>query len=375
MTKTSEITFLPLEGKNSPVIRPQARSGNMSEAELVELISSIGSVGLLHPILVREAGGEHIVVTGERRLRAMRLLQEKDPGNPHIQKGVPVIVANEDVDNVTIRNIQIAENLVRSDLSVSETGKALMWTRSSMLIEKLSEKGLDVPREILNLDCPVTIWEQLEDFRIENDAHGVGVPWGELIEHLGIELSPQRAQLLARSIKELPPGVSEDMDAKKVSLHSRIKWLNLARVDPEAAEAVWAEFAEQDETNGEAKLSSVVSKFEGDKSGSLKGSPSADIDDVAETMSSQEDRGDREAAMDWATGRGAVDKNLEEDSLVDEVFSDDTKDEVVNTTARKTIGVLRKMIQEIKSSDAEISEKEKSQIVALTSELYNLLAD
>jgi ParB family chromosome partitioning protein len=49
---------------------------------LTDLANSIGSVGLLHPIVLRETPSGFVLVAGERRLRAMEALWIMGTGAP-----------------------------------------------------------------------------------------------------------------------------------------------------------------------------------------------------------------------------------------------------------------------------------------------------
>jgi len=76
--KTRRFELLPLRGDGAAFTDVQGRGWGSdpttSPAELADLISSIGAVGQLQPILVEElpdAGGRR-VVSGERRLLALR---------------------------------------------------------------------------------------------------------------------------------------------------------------------------------------------------------------------------------------------------------------------------------------------------------------
>lgn len=86
---------------------PMQPRQSFDEKSLCDLADSIEQHGLLQPILVRESGeGTYILIAGERRLRATRLLQKE-----HIQA---IIITAEDYK---MRELALIENLQREDLN------------------------------------------------------------------------------------------------------------------------------------------------------------------------------------------------------------------------------------------------------------------
>lgn len=106
----------------------------ISAESLLELAGSISSVGLIHPIVVREDQGQTILVAGERRLRAMEYVwnfgqsvkcgQQTFP--PNI---VPCLMVGE-IDLVTAYEIELEENIRRQDLT---------WQQRSRSTARLAE--------------------------------------------------------------------------------------------------------------------------------------------------------------------------------------------------------------------------------------------
>lgn len=103
---------------------------------LHELAHSIRTKGLLHPIVVRpvEAGPgpqQYQLVAGERRLRAMDFLRESDipfrcdafllPPQEHL---IPCTYIAE-LDSIAMKEAELEENLLRSDLSWPERVQAI----------------------------------------------------------------------------------------------------------------------------------------------------------------------------------------------------------------------------------------------------------
>jgi ParB family chromosome partitioning protein len=92
------------------------------DAEIQILADSIKEKGLLQPIVVKEMeGGQIIIVSGERRFRAHKLLERET---------IPSWFTTGDPEELAL-----VENLVREDLSAMETAEALM-----KLKERLGDK-------------------------------------------------------------------------------------------------------------------------------------------------------------------------------------------------------------------------------------------
>lgn len=83
-----------------------------SDEGIQELADDIEVHGLLNPITVYEEDGKYRIVAGERRYRALQLLK---------RESVPVRV----IPKERVREIQLAENIQREDLSLVEEAFAL----------------------------------------------------------------------------------------------------------------------------------------------------------------------------------------------------------------------------------------------------------
>lgn len=108
------------EGDEAPVGRPSERRvpieqlrpnpnqprRHFDQAELEELAASIRELGIIQPLVVREAADGYEIVAGERRWRAAQLAQLHD---------VPVVV--RPYDDREVLQIAIVENVQRADLN------------------------------------------------------------------------------------------------------------------------------------------------------------------------------------------------------------------------------------------------------------------
>jgi len=84
-------------------------------AKLEELGESIRRHGLLQPVVVIPHGERYLLVAGERRLRAHKLIGETD---------IRAIVADVDLDRLRMRELALVENIQRENLNPVELAHA-----------------------------------------------------------------------------------------------------------------------------------------------------------------------------------------------------------------------------------------------------------
>jgi len=245
--------LLPLRGEGAPYTEAQGRAPGDSSApaELADLISSISEVGLLQPVLAEEIPGEDgaaptmRIVAGERRLRAARWGAVNLEDNPHFA-ALPAIVCPGPLSEEERRIWQLIENLAREPLQPGEQAAALLYQRCALLTVKLLRSGKPVPRDVAELTDPVERYKALE--RIRGADTSAAAPWGEVLSRLGLQLSPRRARELVRAFAALPADVSEEMDAERVALHTRIRFVQLQQGRAQAAADIWAAVKETGRT-------------------------------------------------------------------------------------------------------------------------------
>ena len=95
------------------VPNPHQPRDHFDEEALSQLASSVGEVGVLQPILVREAGDEYEVIAGERRLRAARKAGLTT---------IPALVRS--AEGSSTLEAALVENLHREDLNALEEAAA-----------------------------------------------------------------------------------------------------------------------------------------------------------------------------------------------------------------------------------------------------------
>lgn len=105
------------------LIVPESRQRReFDEKRIQELAQSIKSKGLLHPLVVRNDG--RTLVAGERRLRALRTLQEAGETYSCNARSVPSelvpVVRLTDLSDILVREAELEENVLRKDLTWQE---------------------------------------------------------------------------------------------------------------------------------------------------------------------------------------------------------------------------------------------------------------
>jgi ParB family transcriptional regulator, chromosome partitioning protein len=117
------------------LIRPNPRQPRrrFDQAAIAELAQSIGSRGVLQPIVVRPlSDGAYELVAGERRLRAARSAGLKE---------IPAVV--READDWERLDLALAENMAREDLNAVEQARAI-----AMLVEDLGLTKGEVGRRV-----------------------------------------------------------------------------------------------------------------------------------------------------------------------------------------------------------------------------------
>ena len=121
--------LIPVDQIDPNPLQPRVEIG-----DLTELTASIADRGVLEPLLVKpsEAGGRWMIIAGERRWRAARAAGLRD---------VPCI--EMDVDEPTVAEIALIENLQRKDLTPWEEADGLL-----ALCERFGYTHEDVAKKV-----------------------------------------------------------------------------------------------------------------------------------------------------------------------------------------------------------------------------------
>lgn len=116
---------------DSIVASPWQPRRNFDEQGIEDLAQSIREQGLVQPLVVRERDGKYELVAGERRFRALRLLEREE---------APVVVM--DASDHGMRELALVENIQRADLNPLEIAAAYrsLIDENSFTHEKLSQR-------------------------------------------------------------------------------------------------------------------------------------------------------------------------------------------------------------------------------------------
>ena len=137
------------------------------ESALKELAANIQKVGVIQPIVVRPDGNKFILVAGERRLRAAKLIELAE---------IPARVM--ELDDHQAEEIQALENLHRKDLNPIEEAQAFQSLQKSQpeaSIEDLAAKVDKPPKYVYRalrlLDLPAKLSKEIMSGSL-TAAHG-----------------------------------------------------------------------------------------------------------------------------------------------------------------------------------------------------------
>lgn len=236
--------MLPLRGPGAAFTERTGRTPGDATAptELSDLISSMAVVGMLEPVLAEEitvTGRAPTIrlVTGERRLRAMRWGAQNLPDNPHFA-ALPAVVCPGPLSDEERHMWRFVENFAREGLRPGEQAAALMYQRCAVLVGKLLRAGKPVPGEVYAIADSVERFKALE--KIRGNDQSCAAPWTEVLSRLGLQLTERKATELVRAFRELPRELTEEMDESAIRLNTRIRFAALRRGREDAAAEIWA---------------------------------------------------------------------------------------------------------------------------------------
>ena len=167
---------------------PRQPRQDFDEDEIDELATSIATLGILQPLLVRESGGSYELIAGERRLRASKLAGLSE---------VPVLVVETDERGSLER--AIVENVHRSNLSPIEeaAGYKQLIDEGGMtqeqLAERLGKNRVTVTNTIRLLDLPTSVQALLAHRKL-TAGHGKAL--------LSLQGNPLQERLARRAAEE-----------------------------------------------------------------------------------------------------------------------------------------------------------------------------
>lgn len=139
------------------------------------LKESIVAVGLQNPLLVEATpDGRYRLVTGECRLRAIRLAALEHPGDGRFQTALARVIRPGSLTRAERLALQLSENEFRSELSVRDTAEALKALRDALAEERarrllpdadgLDRSGLEVALAERRMPWPEPAWDDVLAF-------------------------------------------------------------------------------------------------------------------------------------------------------------------------------------------------------------------
>lgn len=184
-TPCGQVLTIPVE---QIVPNPDQPRREFSYPELLELAQSIGENGLLNPITVTIRNGQPVLVAGERRLRAVKMLG---------MKTIPCIeVAADDKERAVL---SLIENLQRQEMNCFETAAGIR-----RLIEVY---GLTQEAAAARLGCSQSaVANRLRLLRLPPEEQEIIIVNGLTERHaralLSVEDAAKRRAILERVVKQ-----------------------------------------------------------------------------------------------------------------------------------------------------------------------------
>ncbi len=207
---------------NDVIVGPQGRGrsggGDMSPEGVSDLVSSIERIGQIQPcVVIATPEGKYRLLVGERRLRAF--LFGNRNGRPWADK-LKVLVVDEP-SQAAVRQLQLAENVARTDLSDGDLAQGLLFARCALTKDALTAAGVAAAQELDLADepDPIRLWRQVE--RVRRSAGLPVVSWEDVIADLGLGVSPSKANAVVSAFRRLPADITAQLDEAGVSTAAR----------------------------------------------------------------------------------------------------------------------------------------------------------
>lgn len=215
------------------------------EEALRELALSIEANGLIQPISVRPVDGKYEIVAGERRFRALRLLNAQT---------VPAIIMH--INDAQMAEMALVENIQREDLSAIEEAKAfvLMLHHHALTQEKIAAKigksQSSVANKIRLLQLPQDIQDAISEHQItERHARALlGLPehkqkeiFNKIIQQ---QLNVRQTEALIENdkedkqvIKKQTRGITRNLQIALNTIHASINMIKKTGVNVSSEQA------------------------------------------------------------------------------------------------------------------------------------------
>lgn len=215
--KEDSKTMIPLNSIKNNSEQPRKSFDNEKIAELAE---SIKHHGIIQPLILKQDGDNYLIVAGERRWRAAKMLGLKE---------VPAVVMDL-TDDKQILEISLIENIQRQDLNPIE--EALAYKRLLMEFkltqEELSKRIGKSRTAITNTMRLINLDERVQQYLIEgiiSEGHGrTLLSINDNDQQYEIAQKVIDEKLSVRELEKLIKRISNENN--KVKEQSKVKELN-----------------------------------------------------------------------------------------------------------------------------------------------------
>lgn len=243
-----ETRDIPLHLIDSNRFQPRV---HFDENALRELALSIQENGLIQPISVRQNGERFEIIAGERRFRAMHLIQAAT---------IPVFVV--EVNDSQMAEMALVENIQREDLSAIEEAKAFkaMIEAHALTQEKIAVKmgksQSSIANKIRLLQLPSNIQDAVSNHIITErharallgmDSNRQAHVFTKVVEQ---NLNVKQTEALVQNHKEpkieknKTRGITRNLRVALNTIHAAVKMIQKTGVDVNVQEHTAEEYVE-----------------------------------------------------------------------------------------------------------------------------------
>lgn len=130
---------------------PNQPRKDFQEDKLLELAESISAIGVKQAITIREVGDRYIIIAGERRYRASKLVNKET---------IPAIIVkeNDQLSEEMIFSHQLSENLHRQDLNPVEKAEFIQERIEELKTYNISNPGQQIASELGVDNSTISKW-------------------------------------------------------------------------------------------------------------------------------------------------------------------------------------------------------------------------
>lgn len=213
--KEKQDLLVPLNKIKSNIEQPRK---NFDNDKILELAESIRHHGIIQPLVLRQKGEDYVIVAGERRWRAAKIVG--------LEK-VPAIIM--ELTDKQVLEISIIENIQRQDLNPIEEALAYkrLLSEFELTQEELSKRIGKSRTAITNTMRLINLDNRVQQYLIEgviSEGHGrtlLGVNDGNLQYELAQKIIDEK--LSVREVEKLIKHILNKEDEHK---ETKIKELN-----------------------------------------------------------------------------------------------------------------------------------------------------